>query len=106
MTDLTIWSIHYDLYGGESYTFDMTGRKLTVQPDMAKAEWWWTVRWAGNKEKFDKKKGEVISARPVIKAWGKAPSKAEAMDAAMARARKARPRFAGDAGEVEDTLSL
>lgn len=100
-----IWNEQYDV-PGIGYQTELNGRKLFIQPDMDRQRWYWIVVWAGNKEKFDKKKGVMVKARPQVKAWGTSPSLSQAKEDAVERAMKPRPRAPGEAEEERDTLSL
>ena len=105
MNDTIIWSVQPEIPGGGLY-YETNKCKLYVQPDMDKQHYYWIVVWPGVKEKFDKKKGQKIRARPQMKEWGTQPTKELAKEAALERASRPRPRAPGELEEQEASLSL
>lgn len=85
------WSLYNPAQGFWKAQYS-TGRIIYIQPDLEPGRWYWTIIWAGNKEKFDKKKGVVIEERPRVSAWGTSPTLEKAKMDAIERAQKPRPR--------------
>lgn len=97
------WS-SYNRDQGVWYKLEIKGRTLHVIPDFGNVRYFWVVIWAGNKDKTDKKTGEFIPARPIVKATGTGSTRAEAMQDALERAHKPRPRAKGEE-YIEETLA-